>query len=72
MKTIELVQSSEPLAGAMVGDFAPMGINEARKVLGSEYKSKSDEEIAKLIIELTIVARTYIREVLKSPIMMYT
>ena len=72
MKTIELAQNDEPLAGAMVEDFAPMGIKEARKVLGSDYKSKSDEEIAKLIIELTIVARTYIRGVLKSPIKMYT
>lgn len=55
----------------MVGDFAPMSIKEARKMLGPDYKSKSDEDIAKLILELTIVARTYIRGVLKSPFMMY-
>ena len=71
MKTKELAQGDTPLAASVIGDFAPMSIKEARKVLGPDYKSKSDEDIAKLILELTVVARTYIRGVLKTPLMMY-
>ena len=71
METKELVRSDASLATSVIGDFAPMSVKEARKALGPDYKSKSDEDIARLILELTIVARTYIRGVLKSPLMMY-
>lgn len=71
METKDLTLNGASLTESMTADLAPISIKEARKVLGSEYKDKSDETIARLIMELTIVARSHVRGVLKSSIMMY-
>lgn len=42
-------------------DFAPISVSEARKVIGSSV-GLTDVELERLIYDLTVIARSYIRE----------
>lgn len=42
-----------------------VSVKEARKILGREHKNLTDEQLEKLIVELSAIAKLYIRSVPK-------
>lgn len=42
-----------------------ISVKEARKILGQEHKNLTDEQLEKLIVELSAIAKLYIRSVPK-------
>lgn len=57
---------NDQLAGICEGEVKqPVTIAMAKKIMGASAKNLSDEEIEELIINLTAIARTYIKAVPK-------
>lgn len=47
----------------MVGELTPISLREARKLVGESGRDMSDESLLSAILDLTAIARAYIRKV---------